>query len=122
MGKHHTKADECPICGGPRNFKAPLTFHEGRVYWEGARLPFSPDETAILELLVKRHGSIVERETLYNLLYSHLPDCDWPELQILNVHMVRIRKKLLNAAVPVLIETIWARGWMLREKLNADGV
>jgi DNA-binding response OmpR family regulator len=122
LGKLHTASNECPICGGPRNFNAPLTFYEGRVYWEGAHLPLSPQETLILQTLVKRHGQVVEKETMFAMLYNDLPDCDWPELAILNVHMVRIRKRLVAAAIPLLIETIWGRGWLLREKLNADGV
>ena len=70
-------------------------------------------EYAILELLTLRKGTIVTREMLLNHLYG---GTDEPELKIIDVFVCKLRKKLAQAAGgDHYIETVWGRGYILRE-------
>jgi two-component system cell cycle response regulator CtrA len=70
-------------------------------------------EYAILELLVLRKGMVLTKETFLNHLYGGM---DEPELKIIDVFICKLRKKLAAAGDggnP--IETVWGRGYVLRE-------
>ena len=70
-------------------------------------------EYAILELLTLQKGTIVTREMLLNHLYGGTEE---PELKIIDVFVCKLRKKLAHATGgDHYIETIWGRGYMLRE-------
>ena len=70
-------------------------------------------EYAILELLTVQKDTIVTREMLLNHLYGGR---DEPELKIIDVFVCKLRKKLAHATGgDHYIETIWGRGYMLRE-------
>jgi DNA-binding response OmpR family regulator len=105
----------CPVCGGPRNFTSPIVFHNEEAYWQGARLKLSPTEAQYLKVLSDRPRTVVSKESMYILLYAHLPDCDQPAEKIMDVYMCKLRKRLKQAGVPIVIETYWGRGWLLRE-------
>lgn len=116
LGSRHPQDQHlCPLCGGPRNCNSPLEIIEDVVYYAGGRVHMSPRETAFLGLLLKRVRQPVHKEAMYNHLFGALPDCDWPEVKILDVFVCKVRRRLENAKVPVVIETIWGRGWLLRE-------
>lgn len=70
-------------------------------------------EYGIIELLSLRKGSTLTKEMFLNHLYGGL---DEPELKIIDVFICKLRKKL--AAVSLgdhYIETVWGRGYMLRD-------
>jgi two-component system cell cycle response regulator CtrA len=70
-------------------------------------------EYAILELLTLQKDTIVTREMLLNHLYGAM---DEPELKIIDVFVCKLRKKLAQATGgDHYIETVWGRGYMLRE-------
>ena len=70
-------------------------------------------EYAILELLTVQKDTIVTREMLLRHLYGGR---DEPELKIIDVFVCKLRKKLAHATGgDHYIETIWGRGYMLRE-------
>jgi two-component system, cell cycle response regulator CtrA len=70
-------------------------------------------EYAILELLTVQKDTIVTREMLLNHLYGGR---DEPELRIIDVFVCKLRKKLAQATGGEhYIETVWRRGYMLRE-------
>jgi two-component system cell cycle response regulator CtrA len=74
-------------------------------------------EYGIIELLSLRKGSTLTKEMFLNHLYGGL---DEPELKIIDVFICKLRKKL--AAVTEgeqYIETVWGRGYMLREPQGA---
>ena len=71
-------------------------------------------EYQILALLALRIGSTLTKETFLNHLYGGLDD--EPEAKIIDVFICKLRKKLANASGGQdYIETIWGRGYALRE-------
>jgi two-component system, cell cycle response regulator CtrA len=70
-------------------------------------------EYGMLELLSLRKGTTLTKEMFLNHLYGGM---DEPELKIIDVFICKIRKKLANASGGRnYIETIWGRGYVLRE-------
>jgi two-component system, cell cycle response regulator CtrA len=82
----------------------------------GARVHLTLKEYQILELLSLRKGVTLSKETLLSHLYGGL---DEPEIKIIDVFICKLRKKLTNASSNY-IETIWNRGYVLREPYESD--
>ena len=79
----------------------------------GQKLHLTGKEYQMLELLALRKGSTLTKEMALNHLYGDLDD---PDAKIIDVFICKIRKKLLNASGGQdYIETIWGRGYALRE-------
>src|ERR1700712_4278499 len=79
----------------------------------GKRVPLTTKEYQMLELLALRKGSTITKEMFLNHLYGGM---DEPELKIIDVFVCKLRKKLANASGGKnYIETIWGRGYVLRE-------
>ena len=75
-------------------------------------------EYAILELLALRKGTTLTKEMFLNHLYGGI---DEPELKIIDVFVCKLRKKLSVAtAGENYIETVWGRGYVLREPAAAQ--
>lgn len=82
------------------------------VEYEGNRVHLTGKEYQMLELLTLRHGQTITKEMFLNHLYGGM---DEPELKIIDVFIVKLRKKL--AAISGgehCIETVWGRGYTLR--------
>ena len=80
----------------------------------GQKLHLTAKEYQILALLALRTGSTLTRETFLNHLYGGLDD--EPEAKIIDVFICKLRKKLANASGGQdYIETVWGRGYALRE-------
>ena len=80
----------------------------------GQKLHLTAKEYQILALLALRIGSTLTKETFLNHLYGGLDD--EPEAKIIDVFICKLRKKLANASGGQdYIETIWGRGYALRE-------
>jgi two-component system cell cycle response regulator CtrA len=76
-------------------------------------------EYGILELLALRKGTTLTKEQFLNHLYGGM---DEPELKIIDVFICKLRKKLTAATGgESYIETIWGRGYVLRES-NASEI
>ncbi len=70
-------------------------------------------EYGILELLSLRKGTTLTKEVFLNHLYGGM---DEPELKIIDVFICKLRKKLSAATGDEnYIETIWGRGYVLRD-------
>jgi two-component system, cell cycle response regulator CtrA len=79
----------------------------------GTRINLTNKEYKILELLTLRKGITVTKEMFLNYLYGGMEE---PEAKIVDVFMCKLRKKLASASGGnEFIETIWARGYVLRE-------
>ena len=73
-------------------------------------------EYQMLELLSLRKGSTLTKEMFLNHLYGGM---DEPELKIIDVFICKLRKKLASAAGGQnFIETVWGRGYVLRELVD----
>ena len=83
----------------------------------GQKLHLTAKEYQILALLALRTGSTLTKETFLNHLYGGLDD--EPEAKIIDVFICKLRKKLANASGGQdYIETIWGRGYALREPIK----
>lgn len=89
-----------------------LNMESHDVQVNGARLPLSRREYAVLELLFLRQGVILSKGTFLNHLYCGVEE---PEMKTIDVIICRLRKKLAKAGVPALIDTVWGSGYILRE-------
>jgi two-component system, cell cycle response regulator CtrA len=79
----------------------------------GERVHVTGKEYAILELLALRKGSTLTKEMFLNQLYGGIEE---PEAKIIDVFICKLRKKLANASGGFnYIETIWGRGYAMRE-------
>ncbi len=82
----------------------------------GKQVHLTNKEYAILELLAMRKGTVLTKEMFLNHLYSSM---DEPEIKIIDVFVCKLRKKLSEASGGVnYIETVWGRGYMLKEYEN----
>ena len=80
---------------------------------DGKILHLTSKEYAILELLAMRKGTVLTKEMFLNHLYGGM---DEPELKIIDVFVCKLRRKLYEASGGRnYIETVWGRGYMLRE-------
>ena len=80
---------------------------------EGEPLHLTGKEYGILELLSLRKGQTLTKEQFLNHLYGGI---DEPELKIIDVFICKLRKKLTSATKgDNYIETVWGRGYVLRE-------
>ncbi len=79
----------------------------------GNRVHLTGKEYQMLELLSLRKGTTLTKEMFLNHLYGGM---DEPELKIIDVFICKLRKKLAAAAGGAnYIETVWGRGYVLRE-------
>ncbi len=84
----------------------------------GVRVYLTGKEYQVLELLSLRKGMTISKEMFLNHLYGGM---DEPELKIIDVFMCKLRKKLANASGGKnYIETVWARGYMLRPPTDEE--
>ena len=80
---------------------------------DGTPVHLTSKEYAILELLAMRRGTVLTKEMFLNHLYGGI---DEPELKIIDVFVCKLRKKLSEASSGTnYIETVWGRGYMLKE-------
>lgn len=79
----------------------------------GKLLHLSKKEYKILEILSLRKGTTITKEMFMNHLYNGM---DEPELKIIDIYISKLRKKLVAAGVGNHhIETIWGRGYVMRD-------
>ncbi len=79
----------------------------------GATVHLTGKEYQMLELLSLRKGTTLTKEMFLNHLYGGM---DEPELKIIDVFICKLRKKLAEATDgDNYIETVWGRGYVLRD-------
>jgi two-component system cell cycle response regulator CtrA len=83
----------------------------------GQRVHLTGKEYQMLELLALRKGTTLTKEMFLNHLYGGM---DEPELKIIDVFICKLRKKLASATGKNYIETVWGRGYVLREPSEMD--
>ena len=85
---------------------------------DGNRVYLTAKEYQMLELLSLRKGTALTKEMFLNQLYGGM---DEPDSKIIDVFICKLRKKLSNASGGKdYIETIWGRGYTLREPGVSD--
>jgi two-component system cell cycle response regulator CtrA len=84
---------------------------------EDQPLHLTGKEYGILELLSLRKGTTLTKEMFLNHLYGGI---DEPELKIIDVFVCKLRKKIAQATGgDHYIETVWGRGYVLRDPVEA---
>ncbi len=82
----------------------------------GQRVHLTGKEYQMLELLSLRKGTTLTKEMFLNHLYGGM---DEPELKIIDVFICKLRKKLSAATNGENhIETVWGRGYVLRDPVE----
>ena len=85
----------------------------------GKAIHLTGKEYQMLELLSLRKGTTLTKEMFLNHLYGGM---DEPELKIIDVFICKLRKKLSEATGgDNYIETVWGRGYVLRDPEPAAG-
>ncbi|WP_439817366.1 response regulator transcription factor CtrA [Zavarzinia sp. CC-PAN008] len=80
---------------------------------DGQRVHLTGKEYGMIELLSLRKGTTLTKEMFLNHLYGGM---DEPELKIIDVFICKLRKKLTQATRGEnYIETVWGRGYVLRD-------
>jgi two-component system, cell cycle response regulator CtrA len=83
------------------------------VHIKQVRVNLTGKEYQMLELLSLRRGTTITKEMFLSQLYGGM---DEPEIKIIDVFMCKVRKKLAEASNGKdYIETVWGRGYLLRE-------
>ena len=86
---------------------------------DGKPVHLTGKEYQMLELLSLRKGTTLTKEMFLNHLYGGM---DEPELKIIDVFICKLRKKLSVATGgETHIETVWGRGYVLRDPEEAGG-
>jgi len=85
----------------------------------GKTVHLTGKEYQMLELLSLRKGTTLTKEMFLNHLYGGM---DEPELKIIDVFICKLRKKLAEATGgDNYIETVWGRGYVLRDPEPKEG-
>ena len=102
-----------------RTGKVTVNLDAKTVEVEGKSVHLTGKEYQMLELLSLRKGTTLTKEMFLNHLYGGM---DEPELKIIDVFICKLRKKLAEATGGQnYIETVWGRGYVLRDPAPAQG-
>ncbi|HKK97899.1 MAG TPA: response regulator transcription factor [Marivita sp.] len=96
-----------------RTGKVEVNLDAKTVSVDGNTVHLTGKEYQMLELLSLRKGTTLTKEMFLNHLYGGM---DEPELKIIDVFICKLRKKLAEATGDGShIETVWGRGYVLRD-------
>lgn len=86
----------------------------------GTEMALTSKEYSILELLAIKKGAVLPKEAFLNHIYGGM---DEPELKIVDVFICKLRKKISDLTGGLnFIETIWGRGYTLRDFDNTTDI
>ena len=101
-----------------RTGKLSVNLDSKTVEVDGSRVHLTGKEYAMIELLSLRKGTTLTKEMFLNHLYGGR---DEPEWKIIDVFICKLRKKLaLASGGENYIETVWGRGYVLRDSGEVD--
>lgn len=79
-------------------------------------------EINVITILERAGDRGVNKESIHSIMFAGRPVDEWPELKIIDVYMCKIRPKLIKHNAPYWIETIWGRGYRLRNEHMPTGI
>jgi two-component system cell cycle response regulator CtrA len=107
--RRSTDQSEAVLCCGDLTIRPAAQ----RAEIAGRPVNLTGSEYKVLALLAQRQGSTLTKEMVLNHLYGGM---DEPVIKIIDVFICKLRKKLAQASGGRnYIETVWGRGYMLRE-------
>ncbi|MCH9019409.1 MAG: response regulator transcription factor [Proteobacteria bacterium] len=99
-----------------RTGRLTVNLNSRQVEVDGKPVHVTGKEYGIIELLSLRKGTTLTKDMFLNHLYGGM---DEPELKIIDVFICKLRKKLAQATGgDTYIETVWGRGYVLREPVS----
>ncbi len=103
-----------------RTGKLTINLDTRMVEANGAPVRLTSKEYGILEMLSLRKGTALTKEMFLNHLYGGV---DEPDVKIIDVFVCKLRKKLAEAlgGDDGYIETVWGRGYLLRDPPTSTG-
>ena len=93
--------------------KIDVNLDDKTVHIDGAQVNLTNKEYQILELLSLRKGTTLAKDVFLNHLYGGMDDD--PDPKIIDVFICKLRKKIAAASGVECIETVWGRGYILRD-------
>ncbi|MDX1950443.1 MAG: response regulator transcription factor [Rickettsiales bacterium] len=78
----------------------------------GKPMNLTSKEYSILEIMMLRKGTPIKKETFLAHLYGGI---DEPEIKIIDVFVCKLRKKIEEVAGENYIETLWGRGYCIKD-------
>ena len=97
--------------------KLALDHERQDVMLDDKHIHLTQKEFALLQLLMMRKNVVMTKEVILSNLYGGM---DEPEIKIIDVFVCKIRSKLAKAGVRNLIQTVWGRGYIVRDALRDD--
>ena len=76
----------------------------------GQPLILTRKEYAMLELLMRRRGGVLEKQALLEHLYGETSES---KSKMIDIFICKLRKKLATAGLPNVIGTAWGKGYIL---------
>lgn len=92
--------------------KLAIDLERRRLEVNGERVHLTGKEFQMLELLALKRGTTVTKEMFLDHLYGGAYE---PVMKIIDVFICKLRKKLMAASGENHIETIWGRGYIIRD-------
>jgi DNA-binding response OmpR family regulator len=86
---------------------------KGEIRINGRTIKLTSKESQILEILIKNKNMVVSKEQIMERIWGFQTDI---ELNNIEVYLSYLRKKLAMSDCGIIIETIRARGYCLKEK------
>jgi two-component system cell cycle response regulator CtrA len=87
-----------------------LNLHTNDVTVNNTPLALTRKEYSVLELLILRRGSVLEKEALLEHLYGR---AGGPKTKMIDIFVCKLRKKLATVGLPNVIGTAWGKGYVL---------
>ena len=75
------------------------------------RVHLSPQEQALLRMLLRRAPRTLSKEQAYTSLYGMRPEADQPAIKLIDIYICKLRARLRPQ--DVAIGTAWGLGWYL---------
>lgn len=111
-------AEHCPNCGEKLRPDALLTWGGWHLDEYGQELSFAnerirltPAHRDVMAALIRFRGRVVSKEALFGAVYSTRPECDHPEIKIVDVFVCKLKK--MHPLIYSGVDTIWGRGYRL---------
>jgi Transcriptional regulatory protein, C terminal/Protein of unknown function (DUF1153) len=98
--------------------RVPVTF-SGAIRVGAATVQLNKTDYLIFQLFEQRQGKVVTHRMIATLLYGRYAKV---KSRVIDVFIVRLRKRLQESGAAVKIETVWGRGFLLQpSKFLAKG-
>jgi len=111
--------NQCPPRSAIRTGKLVVNLDTRIVSVDDRAVHLSGKEYGLLEVLSRHKGTVVTKEMFLEHLYGGKKE---PELKIIDVFVCYLRKKIASATGGNhYIETIWGRGYVLRDPVVTNG-